>query len=341
MIESVTFKNFKSLRDATLELGRLTALVGANGCGKSTALLGVRVVMESLGMESDSIRALVTRRVSPAPLEGLCAAGPSPANGWLIDLRGHGIEWAAEFVIERTPNPFKSIGRVLKTELGRADRVLSLRLDPGILASPSPATIREPTMDDRGAGLATLLHHLAAARDERLDSIEADMREVVPTFKRVYTTSAAVPSTGHAGFTLDIGFEGIGRVPASHVSEGSLLALGLLSSLHMEGADLVLFDDADRALHPVAQYRLVEILYKVLERRPELQVVLTTHSLDLVNACRAEDVRVMGMTPEGTKIRKLTEHPEAARWLDVLRPGEMWSSVGESWVGESWVGEAP
>ena len=38
MIESVQFKNFKALRDATLPLGRFTLIVGPNGSGKSTAL---------------------------------------------------------------------------------------------------------------------------------------------------------------------------------------------------------------------------------------------------------------------------------------------------------------
>src|SRR5438045_1906067 len=38
MIESIRFKNFKVLQDATLPLGRFTLLVGPNGSGKSTAL---------------------------------------------------------------------------------------------------------------------------------------------------------------------------------------------------------------------------------------------------------------------------------------------------------------
>lgn len=38
MIESVQFKNFKVLRDATLLLSRFTLIVGPNGSGKSTVL---------------------------------------------------------------------------------------------------------------------------------------------------------------------------------------------------------------------------------------------------------------------------------------------------------------
>ena len=38
MIESVQFRNFKTLRDTRLPLSRLTLIVGPNGSGKSTAL---------------------------------------------------------------------------------------------------------------------------------------------------------------------------------------------------------------------------------------------------------------------------------------------------------------
>ena len=44
MIESVHFKNFKVLRDATLPLGRFTLIVGPNGSGKSTALQALHAV---------------------------------------------------------------------------------------------------------------------------------------------------------------------------------------------------------------------------------------------------------------------------------------------------------
>ena len=44
MIESIHFKNFKGLRDATLPLSRCTILVGPNGSGKSTVLQGLEAM---------------------------------------------------------------------------------------------------------------------------------------------------------------------------------------------------------------------------------------------------------------------------------------------------------
>jgi AAA15 family ATPase/GTPase len=46
MIDLVHFENFKSLQDVTLDLGRLTALVGANGCGKSSVLQAMHLLSQ-------------------------------------------------------------------------------------------------------------------------------------------------------------------------------------------------------------------------------------------------------------------------------------------------------
>jgi len=42
MISSISFKNFKSYRDATLQLAPLSLLIGANASGKSNAIEGIR-----------------------------------------------------------------------------------------------------------------------------------------------------------------------------------------------------------------------------------------------------------------------------------------------------------
>ena len=46
MLESVRVRNFRSIRDATLRLGALTALVGANGAGKSAFLKAVELFQD-------------------------------------------------------------------------------------------------------------------------------------------------------------------------------------------------------------------------------------------------------------------------------------------------------
>jgi len=47
MIDRVRFENFKSLANVALDLGRFTALVGANGCGKSSVLQGLHLLSQT------------------------------------------------------------------------------------------------------------------------------------------------------------------------------------------------------------------------------------------------------------------------------------------------------
>ena len=47
MIDRVHFENFKSLGDVTIDLAPLTALVGANGCGKSSVLQAIDLLSQT------------------------------------------------------------------------------------------------------------------------------------------------------------------------------------------------------------------------------------------------------------------------------------------------------
>src|SRR5437867_4112414 len=49
LIETVSVKNFKSLKEVTVRLGLVTVLVGPNGSGKSSLLQALMLLKQSLG----------------------------------------------------------------------------------------------------------------------------------------------------------------------------------------------------------------------------------------------------------------------------------------------------
>ncbi|MCB9703306.1 MAG: ATP-binding protein [Myxococcales bacterium] len=68
-------------------------------------------------------------------------------------------------------------------------------------------------------------------------------------------------------------------VPADLLSEGTVLALGLLTKLREPRRPrLVLLDDIERGLHIGAQVELVKVLKALLERESDLQIICSTHS---------------------------------------------------------------
>jgi predicted ATP-dependent endonuclease of OLD family len=78
---------------------------------------------------------------------------------------------------------------------------------------------------------------------------------------------------------------------------------------------------------------LAHYILTILEERDDLQVVVTTHSPYFVDACPPESVRVFGRDEDhSVKVKALTTHPEAARWLKTMHAGEFWASVGEDWL---------
>jgi len=235
--------------------------------------------------------------------------------------------------------------------VGAATRV---RFDPERMSAAAAVSSVVPRLSHDGAGLPALLQYLHGLRDGSVEAIEAAVRAIVPRFRRVQFCPTSIHEVkteylsvegqqvprvvehDQAGVELLVAFDDGAVVPAAHVSEGTLLALAALTLAHAPSVHqrrTILIDDLDRALHPAAQHRLVEALYKVLAATPDLQILATTHSPDLVDACAAEDVRVLSRDAEGhTAARALSEHPEAEKWLKLLRVGEFWGTVGEDWV---------
>jgi len=123
-------------------------------------------------------------------------------------------------------------------------------------------------------------------------------------------------------------------LPASSVSEGTLVVLAVLTLVYgSDQADLIMLDDVELGLHPQAQRDLIRQLRRVQEKNPKLQIIVSTHSPYVIDEFIPEGVWLFSTDSEGCAVSKrLSEHPDARRALEVLTTGEFWSAEGESWV---------
>jgi energy-coupling factor transporter ATP-binding protein EcfA2 len=235
-----------------------------------------------------------------------------------------------------------------------------LRLEAQRLAEPSYAESVEPRIDTDGTGLASVLAQMALNRPEDFAELLSALRAVIPQVVRVRLSLAEIkrqeaetlrineePVTRHvtrtySGHRILLDTKSGTGIPSEAASEGTLLVLGLLTVLmSAPRPKLVLLDDLDRGLHPKAQRDLVAQLRTLLERDPELQIIATSHSPYLVDHLEPREVRLSTVLPDGTiHFAALTDHPEFERWKEAMRPGEFWSTVGESWVGERGAGNS-
>jgi predicted ATPase len=142
------------------------------------------------------------------------------------------------------------------------------------------------------------------------------------------------------GDRFEIEFDDKSVIPADLLSEGTVLALGLLTTLREPRRPrLLLLDDIDRGLHLGAQAKLVQVLRAMMSVDPELQIVCTTHSPYVLDLFDPAEVRVLALDSERrAHARPLTEHPELAKWKFGTQTGELWAALGEAWVAAGAMG---
>lgn len=247
-----------------------------------------------------------------------------------------------------------------------------LRLDAASLAKPSYLDSTEAQIDARGFGLASAIAHLMTYERERFEKLEHDLAHVIPTVKRLRVRRIKRPGNiAPSGYRplpqsllppeermpevladeLVLDMRSGDELPASAISEGTLMLLGLLTAI--SGPDcprsgntgcprIVLIDDIDQSLHPRAQAELIKLLRAALEVNHGLQLIATSHSPYITDEFDDDEVWVLTQRDDGTAAAAcLADHPDAQRFRGVLRTGEFLSSVGEDWVKEQGDADAP
>lgn len=369
MIDKVTFKNFKLLRDCEFPLGSLNVIVGANGVGKTSVLEGLSLLSAAISM----LGARASRSLLPSG-SGAAACVFKDAKGFDVGIStssGHSVRLRTTITestlasVLRYEGPLgneeQSDATVFLTGGSLLEKVRKAELLGGALLQLEALRLREPhysperdlRMAFDGVGLASVLQRLQIARDGRFEAVEEEVARVVPFAKRIRTTQepiavveqVAVKIEGEGTFVphrreyVGAGFEvewgDVGWVSSRQLSEGTLLVIGLATLLWSSPPSLVLVDDVDKALHPTAQIEVVRMLQRFLAQNPSVQILATTHSPFVVDALAPEQVLVAGcVDARTTTIRSLSKHPSWAKQKNYLEPGEFWSAVGESWVAE-------
>lgn len=230
--------------------------------------------------------------------------------------------------------------------------VVYLRLDANEMVRTSIPEGETPRLHSDGSGLASTLAWMKGAAEDEFAEITRDLARVVPGVKRIRTLRESVRRSRTEKIDIDgqpvwrpveetvlgdrfeVEFEEGPPVPADLLSEGTVLALGLLTKLHEpERPRLVLLDDVDRGLHLEAQAKVVQVLRDLMALDPELQIVCTTHSPYLLDLFEPHEVRVLALDERRrTRALPLTAHPDFDTWKFGTQTGELWGALGHAWV---------
>lgn len=280
MIASVHFEHFRCLRGVKLALEPLTVLVGPTASGKTSVLDGLQ---HQLAYE--------------------------PTDFWRMDgSRRIAIEWTYTHGDRtRVEYPFS----VMDTLPGQGHSTQQLALNMGALRAGGPLG-RATWLERSGANLASVFASL-------------------PTSARVPISEALarwVPSLGAVDVVQDT--ERIFRLrfrdrwkqdvwyAPEQVSDGALWLLAFLVLPYQRPLpELLTLDEPERALHPGLMREVLGLL-RALSTGAGLaqpvQVVLATHSPDLLELVRPEEVRLLSRSPEDGSVNVRAMSPEVGDW---------------------------
>lgn len=367
MLQSIHIKNFKSIRDQTVDLEPLTLFVGPNASGKTSLLESIEFAGR-IQSESTHIHQLSSTRRSGrlAGCEWVYNRGATgdlsivgqydhgsftsnatpPAGFSHTDQPSNGTTWLIghDYEGSLTLPPFGWI----------SESFFFLRPTESNLAKATYADREVPRLHQDGLGLASVLAFMALSNPDGFNDLQELMRELIPRFERIRFRRASVERTEteilrlgmdtlerpikrtFLGESLVLDFQNAHNIAAHTLSGGTLLLLGLLTViLGPTPPKLLLIDDLDHGLHPLAQKAMLDVVGKLMIRFGDLQILATTHSPYLLDHLAPEQVRLVALDQAGHSVfDRLDQHPRFDQWKDEMAPGELWSLFGESWIVE-------
>jgi predicted ATPase len=364
MISKVAIRNFKSLRDVHVGLERFTVFVGPNASGKSSILQSLDLLCRTFRTAGGMLQqyGAAAAQVLGTALVPAVDNELAPARSWAskdpVELAAEvgGTWYRYRTRVSPAPPPPFAVSRASwdgagpgtapadgsdawepwRPEQGSTSPMppsVLLRLEASKLVQPVPGQADPTIMAPDGTGLHSALAGMTLNDPDSWQALQTNLNRIIPTIRRLRHTKAAQMNQPTSVLFDTVGADSL---PATQVSEGTLLVLGLLAALHAPGRpNLVLLDDLDRGLHPKAQKELIALLRGLLETSPDLQIVATTHSPYMLDCMGVDEVRMTFLKDDGATVcAALTSHPKFPKWKDEMTPGEMWSLFGEKWVAE-------
>jgi predicted ATPase len=360
-VTSIRIAGFRSLKDVTLEPGRTTVLLGANGAGKSNVLSALRMVPL---MRTHALRNYVAQQGGAS---ALLHYGPQTTSAITLRLEfaqdtgknayevrlGHAANDSLMFLDEQVQ--FQAPGTVgfKATSLGAGHVEARIRdavpnnataktvnwwlsrmtffhfHDTSMTSAMRQFARQEETrfLRSDGSNLAGYLLGLAQGQDEASQAswarINGLVRRVAPFIDHLEPTLVAPHLGPQSAVRLDWVDDRGYFFGAHHLSDGTLRAIALITALAQPVEKLPAFISIDEPELGLHPAALGLLAGLVQSVAPHCQVLLATQSPTLLDYFDVADVVVAERKDGATQLTRLDETKLAA-WLEDYSLSEVW-----------------
>lgn len=323
MITSVSFKNFKALRDTTLPLGRCTILVGPNGSGKSTALNALATVHDRTKFRWKDIVSAQERSNEQAVVEVHVR--------WEIDGRGDSLRFCWNSSGNATRESILASARSDEDKLQRdLERMRVYSLEPRAIES-SMAVSPGAAIGTDGAGVVFVLSNMKDDDPSRFEELERQLSFWLPEFSGIKFSWTPQNERSFA-LRRKVGGE---LIPARELSYGTACVLALLTIAYMPSAPSIIgLEEPDRGIHPRMMRHVQDAIYHLCfpeehkEDRDPVQVIATTHSPYFLDVFKEhpEEIVIAEKSDNGVRFARLSDKPYLEEILGDAPLGDIWYS---------------
>ncbi|MEZ2275390.1 MAG: AAA family ATPase [Microcoleus sp.] len=370
MLQKVKLHNFKSHNNTELNFDNsgLHALVGQNSSGKTSVLQALHYLSQ---LTNSSFANIFQNERAPQFLTTIGQNNMSVTVSGFLGYKSR-TDWEASYNWTQSVNPpwFPRASWKVDGEPGNVQGWSSslsdakypipeslrysvhLKLVATNLAKAAYSDAITPRVEFDGSGLAPTLDYLRDESPDKFQSLQEMLKRIVPGVREVGIRRAKVmvnrqrlievdgksisyeESQEIAGQEVVLDMNTGKRIPAHSISEGTMLALGLLTVLmNPRQPNLVLLDDVEQGLHPKAQRELIAVFKEIIQQNNNLQIIFSTHSPYIVDELTPSQVHVLSNNNSGvTRCKRLDEHPDVEWAKQTLTTGEFWDAEGEDWV---------